>query len=77
MMNAIMYGAILGMICGVVWVFDEICSRTQKAIKNYTGLDVVEINLNINDVLTKKEWEQQSTRKKDDIANTVNDDRVE
>ncbi|KRM48020.1 alkaline shock protein 23 family protein [Lentilactobacillus parabuchneri DSM 5707 = NBRC 107865] len=58
-------------------IFDEICSRTQKAIKNYTGLDVVEINLNINDVLTKKEWEQQSSRKKDDIANDVNDDRVE
>jgi uncharacterized alkaline shock family protein YloU len=57
-------------------IFDEICTKTQRAIKNYTGLDVVEINLNINDVLTKKEWEQQSTRKKDDIANKVTDDRV-
>ncbi|GEP25252.1 MAG: Asp23/Gls24 family envelope stress response protein [Lentilactobacillus diolivorans] len=57
-------------------IFDEICTKTQRAIKNYTGLDVVEINLNINDVLTKKEWEQQSTRKKDDIANEVTDDRV-
>lgn len=56
-------------------IFDEICTKTQRAIKNYTGLDVVEINLNINDVLTKKEWEQQSTRKKDDIANEVTDDR--
>lgn len=57
-------------------IFDEVCSRTQRAIKNYTGLDVVELNLNINDVLTKQEWEQQSSRKKDKIANDVQDDRV-
>ncbi|GHP15103.1 alkaline-shock protein [Lentilactobacillus fungorum] len=57
-------------------IFDEVCSRTQRAIKNYTGLDVVELNLNINDVLTKQEWEQQSSRKKDKIANNVQDDRV-
>jgi uncharacterized alkaline shock family protein YloU len=58
-------------------IFDEVCSRTQRAIKNYTGLDVVELNLNINDVLTKQEWEQQSSRKKDKIANDVQDDRVQ
>lgn len=59
-------------------IFDEICSRTQKAIKQYTGLDVVEINLNINDVLTKKRvGAAEHPQKKDDIANTVNDDRVE
>ncbi|WP_040472058.1 Asp23/Gls24 family envelope stress response protein [Lentilactobacillus kisonensis] len=58
-------------------IFDEVCTRTQRAIKNYTGLDVIEINLNINDVLTKQEWEQQSNRKKDKIANDVNDDRVQ
>lgn len=52
-------------------IFDDVCTRTQSAIKNYTGLDVVEINLNINDVLTKKEWEQQSSRQKDELANTV------
>ncbi len=57
-------------------VFDQICTRTQQAIKNYTGLDVVEINLNINDVLTKKEWEQQGNRQKDEIANDVTTDRV-
>lgn len=57
-------------------IFDEVCSRTQRAIKNYTGLDVIELNLNINDVLTKQEWEQQSSRKKDKIANDVQDDRV-
>ncbi len=57
-------------------IFDEVCTRTQRAIKNYTGLDVVELNLNINDVLTKQEWDQQSDRKKDKIANDVTDDRV-
>lgn len=57
-------------------IFDEICTRTQNAIKNYTGLDVVELNLNINDVLTKKEWEQQSNSQKDEIANSVHDERV-
>ncbi len=45
-------------------IFDEICSRTQKAIKNYTGLDVVEINLNINDVLTKKNGNSKAPAKK-------------
>ena len=38
-------------------IFDEVCTRTQRAIKNYTGLDVVELNLNNNDVLTKQEWD--------------------
>ncbi|EHL99034.1 Asp23/Gls24 family envelope stress response protein [Lentilactobacillus parafarraginis] len=58
-------------------IFDEICERTQRAIKNYTGLDVVEINVNVNDVLTKKEWQAQSAGKKDEIATDVADDRVQ
>ncbi len=33
--------------------------------------------MNVNDVLTKKEWQAQSAGKKDEIATDVADDRVQ
>ncbi|WP_425500320.1 Asp23/Gls24 family envelope stress response protein [Secundilactobacillus folii] len=58
-------------------IFDEVCNRTQQAIKNYTGLDLVELNLNINDVLTKKEWQAKSERQKDELATAGANERVQ
>ncbi len=49
-------------------IFDEVCEKIQTTIKNFTGLDVVELNLNIDNVMTKKGFQSLSSRQKDEIA---------
>lgn len=44
-------------------VFDSIVDKVSKTIKEMTGLDVVEVNVHVFDVLTKEEFERQSKKK--------------
>lgn len=44
-------------------VFDSIVDKVSKTIKEMTGLDVVEVNVHVYDVLTKEEFERQSKKK--------------
>ncbi|WP_127848743.1 Asp23/Gls24 family envelope stress response protein [Lacticaseibacillus hulanensis] len=37
-------------------VFDELCDRISKAVRQMTGLHLVELNVHIQDVLTTREW---------------------
>lgn len=44
-------------------LFDQVTQRVVRDIKNLTGLDVVELNLHINDVMSKRDWQEQSKGK--------------
>lgn len=41
-------------------IFQNILQEVGNQIKRMTGLNVVEINVYISDVMTKKEWQKQS-----------------
>lgn len=44
-------------------VFDQVTERVVRDIKNFTGLDVIELNLHINDVMSKRDWQEQAKGK--------------
>ncbi|GAF41818.1 hypothetical protein FC83_GL002792 [Agrilactobacillus composti DSM 18527 = JCM 14202] len=41
-------------------IFDELCDKIHHALKAMTGLELVELNLNVSDVMTKREWAKQN-----------------
>ncbi len=41
-------------------IFDELCDKIHRALKSMTGLELVELNLNVSDVMTKREWAKQN-----------------
>ncbi|AUI72267.1 Asp23/Gls24 family envelope stress response protein [Companilactobacillus alimentarius] len=41
-------------------VFENILQEVSAAIESMTGLKVIEINVYISDVMTKKEWQRQN-----------------
>ncbi|MCH4170069.1 MAG: Asp23/Gls24 family envelope stress response protein [Lactobacillus sp.] len=41
-------------------IFDELCDKIHRALKAMTGLELVELNLNVSDVMTKREWAKQN-----------------
>ena len=41
-------------------LFHQLCERVSARIKQMTGLQVVALNMNVKDVLTKREWQQQN-----------------
>jgi Uncharacterized protein conserved in bacteria len=50
-------------------VFENILHEVSSAIESMTGLKVIETNVYISDVMTKKEWQQQN---KNNDNNRVN-----
>ncbi|MCD2255636.1 Asp23/Gls24 family envelope stress response protein [Agrilactobacillus fermenti] len=50
-------------------IFDELCTKVHQAIKSMTGLDLVELNLHVNDIMTKREWAQKNNE--DDAKDRV------
>ncbi|GKT04637.1 Asp23/Gls24 family envelope stress response protein [Furfurilactobacillus sp. WILCCON 0119] len=44
-------------------LFNQVTSRVVRDIKSFTGLEVVEMNLHINDVMSKREWQEQTKGK--------------
>lgn len=47
-------------------IFQDIIDKVSKAIKEMTGLDVVEVNVHVYDVLTKEDFDRQSKKKADE-----------
>lgn len=47
-------------------IFQSIVDKTSEAIKEMTGLDVVEVNVHVYDVLTKEDFNRQSKKKSDE-----------
>ena len=44
-------------------IFTQLCQRIKQDVERYTGLDVVELNVHVNDVMTKADWQAQATGK--------------
>ncbi|WP_421017150.1 Asp23/Gls24 family envelope stress response protein [Furfurilactobacillus cerevisiae] len=44
-------------------LFEQVTQRVVRDIQSFTGLDVVELNLHINDVMSKREWQDQTKGK--------------
>lgn len=39
-------------------IFDTLCDRTRRAIQQMTGLQLVELNLHVRDIMTRREWQK-------------------
>lgn len=53
-------------------VFEQILDRLSSEIESMTGLKVVEANVEVNDVMTKKEWQKQNKSKSQTDDSRVN-----
>lgn len=53
-------------------VFEQILDRLSSEIEGMTGLKVVEANVEVNDVMTKKEWQKQNKSKSQTDDSRVN-----
>lgn len=42
-------------------VFQQVCQRVKQDIERFTGLDVIEVKVHIDDVMSKQEWQEQSS----------------
>ncbi|WP_423253542.1 Asp23/Gls24 family envelope stress response protein [Melissococcus plutonius] len=45
-------------------VFDEATKKVADSVKNMTGLELVEFNMNVDDVMSKQQYEEQYQNKK-------------
>ncbi|GKT02972.1 Asp23/Gls24 family envelope stress response protein [Furfurilactobacillus sp. WILCCON 0119] len=55
-------------------LFEQVTERVVRDIKNFTGLDVVELNLRINDVMSKRDWQNQAKGKPNSSHSTETKD---
>lgn len=46
-------------------IFKELTMKVTEQIEHITGLTVIEVNVHVTDVLTKKEWQKQNSSNKD------------
>jgi uncharacterized alkaline shock family protein YloU len=53
-------------------VFAEATKKVSEAVKNMTGLDMIEFNMNVDDVMTKAEYEEKFENKKKDDEDDKN-----
>lgn len=44
-------------------IFTQLYQRIKQDVERYTGLDVVELNVHVNDVMTKADWQAQAAGK--------------
>lgn len=44
-------------------IFRQLCQQVKHDIEKLTGLEVVSIDVNVNDVMSKKEWQTRTTGK--------------
>lgn len=44
-------------------IFTQLYQRIKQDVGRYTGLDVVELNVHVNDVMTKADWQAQAAGK--------------
>ncbi|EOH93972.1 hypothetical protein UAW_02393 [Enterococcus haemoperoxidus ATCC BAA-382] len=54
----------------IAQVFDTATKKVADEVKNMTGLDVIEFNMNVDDVMSKEQYEEKfENKKKDDNEN--------
>lgn len=53
-------------------VFQQVCQRVQQDLERYTGLEVIEINVEVDDVMTKQEWQSQASGKPNSTVDADN-----
>lgn len=53
-------------------IFKQLCQQVQHDIEKFTGLNVVNIDVNVNDVMSKKEWQSKVTGKPNSSVSTDN-----
>lgn len=54
----------------IAQVFDAATKKVSEEVKNMTGLDVIEFNMNVDDVMSKEQYEEKfENKKKEDNDN--------
>lgn len=59
----------------IAQVFDTATKKVADEVKNMTGLDVIEFNMNVDDVMSKEQYDEKFENKKKD--NSENDKKQE
>ncbi|WP_281165681.1 Asp23/Gls24 family envelope stress response protein [Liquorilactobacillus sicerae] len=44
-------------------IFQAVTQKVIRDIRNFTGLEVIELNLHINDVMSKRQWQEDAKGK--------------
>ncbi|MCD2255635.1 Asp23/Gls24 family envelope stress response protein [Agrilactobacillus fermenti] len=50
-------------------IFDEATNKIQEAVHSMTGYNVASIKMTVKDMMTKREWEEQNNKNKEDNNN--------
>lgn len=58
----------------IAQVFDDATKKVAAEVKNMTGLDVVEFNMNVDDIMTKEQYQEKFENKKKDDSNDKKQD---
>ena len=53
-------------------IIDKLCQQGYNAIKLMTGFELIELNLNVKDLMTKREWANKTAEGKQETKERVN-----